>query len=374
MSEPLLDPNEALVRADPIADAIDAAIAEAIAQQRPRGHLGMSQIGKSDERTLWLQFRGCLPTEHAPRTERIFRLGDAVEQELARYLRQIPGVELHTEDPNGRQFRFALFGNHFGGSMDGAILGIPEAPSKWHVWEAKSVSAKRFRELEKKGVKDWSPEYYAQLQCYMGVSGMERALFTAYCKDDSRIYSERVRFVPQEWDALQVKALRILEAAEPPPSSYRDKTWYEAKWMAPVTSAVYWRERLPPRAHCRNCRFSEPDLSSLSDANWVCSVADAFIPSETLWAGCPSHQWIHALCPLDVIDADEQATTYRLPDGAEIRNGADDYHSQELAEASKDGFQSLDALARDIHAELDARLVSVADPLDTSIAREEEIA
>lgn len=362
MSAAPLDLDAPLVREDSTAQLIDAAIAEAIAQQRQRGHLGMSQIGKTDERTLWLQFRGCLPREHNPRTERIFRLGDAIELELARYVRMIPGVELHTEDPDGGQFRFALFGGHFGGSMDGALIGLPEAPQTWHVWEAKSVSAKRFRELEKKGVKDWSPEYYAQLQCYMGASGMERALFTSYCKDDSRIYTERVRFDPQEWDILQVKALRILEASDPPPSSFRDKTWYEAKWMPPVTSAVYWRERLPPRAHCRNCRFSEPVLSG-QEVNWACSVAEDVIPHETVGRGCPAHQWIHALCPLDVLDADEQATTYRLPDGAEIRNGVDDYHSQELAEASKDGFQSLDALVRDIHTTFDARLTSVSDPL-----------
>lgn len=344
--------------------AIDDAIARAIAAQPSRRHLGMSQIGKADTRTLWLQFRGCLPEEHSPRAERIFRLGDAIETEIERYLRLIPGVELHTGAEGGNQFRFSLFGGHFGGSMDGAIRGVPEAPKTWHVQESKSVSAKRFNELEKKGVQVWSPEYYAQLQSYMGASGMERALFVAYCKDDSRLYTERVRFDPQAWDALQVKALRLLEAEEPPDSTFKDKSWYEAKWMPPITSAIYWRERLPPRAHCRNCRFAKPDLGSLSAGNWICRLAEEWIPDPILPQGCPAHQWIHALCPLEVREANHQRTVYVLPDGRELANGADDYHSQELAEASKNGFQIMDAITDDLHRTLGARLVHASDPLD----------
>ena len=348
----------------PILAALDAAIQRDIAARQGRGHLGMSQIGKADTRTLWLQFRGCLPEEHSPRTERIFRLGDAIEQELVRYLRQIPGVELHTTDPDGRQFRFAYFGGHFGGSMDGAIHGIPEAPKTWHVFEAKSVAAKRFNDLEKKGVQAWSQEYFAQLQCYMGASGMERALFVAYCKDDSRIHAERVRFEPMTWDGLLAKAQRLLEADTPPASSYRDPSWYEAKWMPPITAAVYWGERLPPVAHCRNCRFSAPDLRSEDlGAHWLCSMAGEEIPAAVVPKGCQWHQWIHALCPLPVVEADATRTVYALPDGRQIANGADDYRSQELAEASKNNFMVLDPIGDAIHQTFDARLVHASEPL-----------
>jgi len=350
----------------PTLAAIDTAIEAQIHATPPRGHLGMSQIGKADTRTLWLQFRGCLPNAHAPRTERIFRLGDAIEEELARYLRMVPGVSLHTEDEHGQQFRFSFLGGHFGGSMDGAVIGLPEAPKTWHVWEAKSVSAKRFRDLEKNGVKAWSPEYYAQLQCYMGASGMDRALFMAYCKDDSRIYTERVKAEPQEWSALLVKAERILEAQEPPASCFRDKSWYEAQWMDPVTSAIYWRERLPPRPTCRNCRFSAPDLSSLSDANWICTLAEEWIPADVEPHGCPHHQWIHALCPLDVIDADTERTTYQLPTGEPITNSANGYSSRELSELSKQQFAGVDTLSTSIRESFEATVEHCSDPLVTA--------
>ncbi len=368
---PLVDTTEAddalFPATSPLLAALDAAIAGTITARGGRGHLGMSQIGKADARTLWLQFRGCLPEEHSPRTERIFRLGDAIEGEIVRYLRQIPGVELHTLDPDGRQFRFAYFGGHFGGSMDGAILGVPEALKTWHVFEAKSVSSKRFTALEKKGVKEWSPEYFAQLQCYMGASAMDRALFVAYCKDDSRLYVERVRFEPMTWDSLLAKAQRILEADTPPVSSYRDASWYEAKWMPPITSAVYWGERLPPVAHCRNCRFSAPDITNADlGSHWLCAMAGDEIPPEVVATGCQWHQWIHALCPLPVVSADTDKTIYALPDGRHIANGAEDYRSQELAEASKTNFAVIDPVSDAVHQDLDARLMHVTDPLATA--------
>lgn len=274
--------------------AIEAAQEAAIADQAPRTHLGMSQIGKADERTLWLQFRGCLPVEHSARAERIFRLGDAIEEELARYLRMVPGVALHTHDDDGRQFRFEQLGGHFAGSMDGAVIGLPEAAKTWHVWESKSASKKRFDDLVRKGVQVWSSEYYAQLQCYMGSSGMDRACFMAYCKDDSRIYMERVRFAPMEWDALLVKALRIIESPEPPRSSWRGKDWYEAKWMPEITAAIYWGERLPVAAHCRNCRHSAPVVDQ-PGALWYCGIAKDHISPAFERLDC--HEWIPALVP-----------------------------------------------------------------------------
>ena len=79
--------------------------------------------------------------------------------------------------------------------------------------------------------------------------------------------------------------------------------------------------------------------------------------------GCQWHQWIHALCPLPLVSADATRTVYALPDGRQIANGADDYRSQELAEASKNNFMVLDPIGDAIHQTLDARLVHASEPL-----------
>jgi hypothetical protein len=48
--------------------------------------------------------------------------------------------------------------------------------------------------LEKKGVKVSKPMHWAQMQVYMLGTKIERALYVAVCKDDDRIYTERVKY------------------------------------------------------------------------------------------------------------------------------------------------------------------------------------
>ena len=304
--------------------AIDDALAAMHAAEVPRGHLGMSQIGNPDERTLWLKFRWSLPGVPAPRTLRIFQLGHYVEIELARLLRLIPGVELHTTTEDGGQFSFKLLGGHFAGSMDGAIHGIPEAPKTWHVWEAKSASGKRFAQLVKDGVQKWSHEYYAQLQCYMGATGMERALFTAYNKDDSSLHIERIEREPMFWEAMQEKARRIIQQPDMPASSWRDRTWYEAKFMSEHAQAVYWGDRLPAPS-CRNCRFVEAVTDRLeTGARWHCHLLrdDRSLIEQRV--GCEAHQYmptfIAQFAKLEHLPDDGDAVIYSI-DGELFANG-----------------------------------------------------
>ena len=295
----------------PTLQAIDAAMAAEASSRMPRGHLGMSQIGHGDMRTLWLRFRWSLPDTPAPRTLRIFQLGNAIEAELARFCRQA-GFELHTENPEtGGQFNFSYLGGHFAGSMDGCIRGIPEALNTWHVWEAKSVSHKRFADLSRKGVKDWSHEYYAQLQSYMGATGMSRALFMAYDKDTSELYVERVREEPMAWEAILAKAERVITDYDMPESGYRDRTWFEAKFMGDDAQAVYWGDRLP-KPNCRNCRFSEAVIDE-PGAKWYCHWrhAERTIPEQH--AGCDEHQFIVGFMAgfADAVESNQPLAMYR---------------------------------------------------------------
>ena len=274
-----------------------------------------------------------------PRTLRIFQLGNAIEAELARFLRQVPGVELHTESGDGSQFGFRYLGEHFAGSMDSAILGVPEAPKTWHVWESKSVSHKRFADLVKKGVKEWSPEYYAQLQCYMGASGMDRALFMAYDKDDSSIHVERVHREPMFWEGMLAKAERIITTYDAPASSFKDRTWFEAKFMSEDAQAIYWGDRLP-RPNCRNCRFCEADLEDEA-AVWHCHWWKDDRDLVQQFNGCDDHQFLTCFMSeiADPVESNQPLAMYRhKTTGKLFANGLGDhgadyacYSSAELA-------------------------------------------
>jgi len=338
--------------------ALDEATQAIAAEEQRRGHLGMSVIGGECSRDLWLRFRWSLPDEPAARNNRIFRLGHVIEDELATLIRRIPGVVLHTVHPKtGQQFRFAYHGGHFGGSMDGAGKGFAEAPKLWHVWEAKSVGGKetadgdgaRFKDLKKcRQVREWSPEYWVQAQCYMSASTMTRTIWTAYSKATSEIYVEIIEQEPQILDAMLAKAERIITATAPPESGYPNRNYYKiARWREPMTQRVYWGDQVPPEVNCRNCRSSRPVIDQ-PGAVWRCDRHSADLDLAHQQNGCPDHQWIPALVPANVVTIHPRGTKYETYDGVEFWNvskgdkgGAPNlFESQEIEQFSRAGLHS----------------------------------
>ena len=347
---------------NPVTAAIDAAIDAEAAQEQPRGHLGMSAIA-DDARTLWLRFRWSLPDDIPPRTRRIFSLGWALEAEVTKYIRMIPGVELHADDGSS-QYGFKTLGGHYAGSMDGVIRGVPGAPKPWHVLEVKSVKANRFAKLEKDGVEKWSPVYFGQMQAYMHHSGMTRALFAAYNKDTSALYFERVNLDPMFGPAMIEKARAIITGPIPE-STYPNRDWYEiAKFKGEHYQRVYWSDELPPAPNCRNCRFAVADVDPEKDsAEWGCSKVGEYIPFEFQPKGCDAHNWIPDLVGLPVLDIGPDGVTYAAkncePTNAPA-HGPTTFNSREFVELSKTNYEfATDSLSVGAREMFGARIESL---------------
>ncbi len=58
--------------------------------------------------------------------------------------------------------------------------------------EFKTHSAKSFADLAAKGVEASKPQHVAQMQIYMHLTGITRALYVAVCKDTDALHIERV--------------------------------------------------------------------------------------------------------------------------------------------------------------------------------------
>ena len=324
---------------------LDGVLEKQHSEEPHRGHLGMSQIGHEDARTLWLKFRWSLPDAPEARMLRIFRLGNLLEDETAILLRLLPDLELHTGQ-NGQQFRFRELGGHFAGSMDGCLLGVPEAPKTWHVWEAKSANGKRFKELIKaESIHAWDETYWTQSQCYMGASGMNRCLFTVYNKDTSEIYAERIRLDKTIWPAMIARAERVISAAEPPASIYPNREFFKVRFMSDLQQAIYWSDRLP-EPNCRNCRFTTPILDG-EGARWHCGRENILLPLTQQRTGCPLHNWLPALVPAQPVEVYPDFIIYETTDGLQFSNVDEDgtasvdahvYSSWELMHLSQWGL------------------------------------
>lgn len=333
---------------------------EATVRQRAedwrRPHLGASIIGRSCERQIWYAFRWAKAPEHSGRMLRLFQRGHREEDVFVELLRLI-GVEVHTVDPaTGRQFSVSAHGDHFGGSMDGAAVGLVEAPRRWHLLEFKTSGDKAFAELVKLGVEQAKPEHYAQMQVYMHLAGLERAYYMAVNKNNDAIHAERVHYHRQTAERLLERAERIIYAQTPPPRLSDDPEWYECQFCDYRTIC---HDRMPPsHVSCRTCLHATPERDGRR--RWSCAYWQADIPLSAQKKGCDEHRLIPALVayaePVDASEADNWVL-YRTEGGFEFRNGPrgdQSFSSSELAHLPPGliGDQQVDALRQQFGAEI----------------------
>lgn len=284
-------------------------------QEGPRPHLGASLLGHSCDRWLWLSFRWAVVEKFKGRTLRIFKRGQEEEQRIKDDLAMI-GITVH-----GEQDRVD-FGNHVSGSSDGSIhCGVPGATKTEHVVEMKTHNKKSMDDLEKNGVKKSKPMHWCQMQVYMRGLNMTRALYYAVCKDDDRIYTERVDYDAAAARQLVERGHRIVSAERMPDPLTTDPTWYECKWCA--AHSFCHKRQLTEQVNCRTCAHATAD----EDSTWSCARWDSKgIPVEFQRTGCDSHVLHPDMVPWPMKDSGSPHEAVYEIDGVDVRNGEGDAH------------------------------------------------
>lgn len=337
------------------ADRTLAAVEDAVLARRKdwrRPHLGASLIGGSCTAALWWSFRWATAPDHSPRLLRLFARGQREEDVIVAFLRDA-GFTVIQNDPNtGNQYEY--HDGHFGGSMDGAIQGLPESKA-WHVAEYKTAALKPFEKLVKEGVQRAQPKHYVQMQCYMQWTGMERALYVTVCKNDDRLHMERVDYDPAVADKYNRRAQDIIASDVPLDKISTDPTWYECKWCEHHATC---HGNQPPLVSCRTCTH----ITFRRDGTTHCGLYDVLLPVENQRQGCESHLYSPAVLanwatPIDASEEDNWVKYYVPAIDAEIVNGQGDGHftSHEI-EAAPDASLFVDPKVLAIRERFDARL------------------
>ena len=292
--------------------------------QDHRDHLGASLIGHECDRYLWMTFRWAGLTRFEGRMLRLFNTGVREEDRIYKELRGI-GVELHVEE-NGKQITCRDSTGHFGGSVDGVGKGFPEAPKSWAVLECKTHNSRSFTDLAKKGVKDSKPRHYAQMQVYMGLMGLERAMYFAVNKDTDELFTEWVKFDEPEFDRLLDKAKRVINETVPPSKLSDDPAHWQCK---NCDFYAHCHQQKVALANCRTCCHATP----VEKGQWHCVHHNKTLSGKEQRAGCDQHLFIPALVPFGKpIDGGDSHVVYEHVDtGRMFTNGPDDYSSKELS-------------------------------------------
>lgn len=281
-------------------------------QESPRPHLGCSLLGHPCERWLWLSFRWAVIEAFDGRILRLFQRGQREEAVV------ISDMEAAGCTVSGTQDRVG-FGSHVSGSIDGIVKGVPEAPKKPHVLEIKTHSLKSFEDLLKHGVEKSKPMHYVQMQVYMLGKGLDRALYVAVCKNDDRIYTERVRLDDETAIKAVDRGKRIaLDDRLPPPLS-NDPTWYECKFCPAHTFC--FDTHLTQEVNCRTCAHS----TAKPDSTWRCERHDGDnIPVDFQRKGCDCHVLHPDLVPWKMLESTTEWDAMYEIDGHSVANGEPD--------------------------------------------------
>lgn len=316
---------------DPV-NTIGNLIDEAVAGKREGGrpHLGASLLGHSCDRWLWLTFRWAVIEKFQGRILRLFARGQREEATITQLL-QLIGIEF---EPHPQQARVD-FGAHVSGSIDGIILGgVPEAPKKKHITEYKTHSLKSFNDLVSKGVKESKPMHWCQMQLYMHGTKIDRALYVAICKDNDRIYTERVRYDKDAAEALVARGRRITLSDRLPEPMVVDSTWYECKYCA--AHDFCYGSHCTKEINCRTCAHS----TALENSTWVCTLYNnTVIPLYAQREGCAAHVLHPDLVPWKVLPSEDGVNALYEINGVKYRNGEGDanvYASKELLKIFSD--------------------------------------
>ena len=230
-----------------------------------RTHLGASLIGKACERALWYDFRWTTKAKFPGRVLRLFETGNREEERLVRNLRRTGATVVEVDPQSGRQFRVAAHGGHFGGSLDAVAINLIEAPKTWHVVEFKTHAQKSFTDLAAKKVRESKPQHYAQMQVYMLLTEISRAIYLAVNKNTDDLY-----------------VCHGKQAAE---------------------------------INCRTCLHATP-----IDGGWQCARHNKSLSEVDQRTACERHLYLPALIPGEQADAGEDWVEYVFPDGAHWRD------------------------------------------------------
>lgn len=268
-----------------LAEAIDR-IHQINAINKPRPHMGCSEIGHPCDRWLWLKFRWAVNPEFNGRMLRLFQRGHDEEKKVVEDLRSVGCVI----DSTGVMQRTAIFGADFGpthlmGSADGVISsGLPGFEDVPHLLEIKTHNNDSFLALLKHGVKSQKPQHYVQMQMYMDAFRLEWALYAAVNKNNDSYYFERVRYNKQTADRYIERGLRLAHSERLPEPISTDPTWYQCKFCD-GHAFCHKKEPLKQR-NCRTCFHATPK----PDGTFHCENFDDRIPTAAQYDGCD--EWI----------------------------------------------------------------------------------
>jgi hypothetical protein len=244
-----------------------------------RNHLGASVIGKKCARAIWYSYRWCKLPEIEGRVLRLFNRGHLEE---ARFISALECIEVtvHSKQTNGKQFKFPLHNEHFGCSLDGVAVGLPELSAGTAALnEYKTCNDKSFLDVSKNGVQESKPEHYIQMNIGMRLANLPVALYLAVNKNNDELHGEYIALDTSIADQYCERAEKIIWLEQPPPRISESPGWFECKWCDHYNIC---HQKAPIHKNCRSCKYAEPSQDESYAGCWFCKRTGQVIENGSI--------------------------------------------------------------------------------------------
>jgi hypothetical protein len=139
-----------------------------------------------------------------------------------------------------------------------------------------------FKQVERQGVKEAKPLYYAQMQLGMHFTKLKRGFYFAVNKNDENLYPERIPYDKLAAEILVKKAEVVVETQFVPKKPY-SKSWYLCKFCDArkvCHEGHTWLE------NCRTCVHAYPN----EGGTWGCYETQENITDKSLNYSCDAYK------------------------------------------------------------------------------------
>lgn len=269
-----------------------------------REHLGASGLGNQCTRQTWYSFRWSVEREIPATLNRLFGRGHSEEiivvedlinagcrvecanlddSILARFItvfkHSLPKLEAHH-----RQFAYG----HGGGSLDGIVYNVPDAPKTPHLLEIKTSKTSKFITMKNQGVQKANFVHFIQMQIYMHLYKLKRALYIMVCKETDQRHYERIKYDPKIAKEYISIGEKIVESEFPPPRFAESSDYPPCKWCD--FKRICHSGELPIRT-CRTCRH----VDIKDNGVWFCTKKNKKRSAKGQAKACSNYKLIERI-------------------------------------------------------------------------------
>ena len=185
-----------------------------------RNYIGASIIGSECLRQIWYEFKGTKAEGVPAKTRRTWAIGKKLEELVINWLVK-SGITVLILDVTYSAKNVPIFRGH--------IDGLVKINKRNYILEIKTAKNASYNIFVNKGLKVWNPQYYAQIQSYMGMSCVFSAYIIVLNKDNSELSDELVTFDGDFYKSLQDKAQMISTAVVEPPRINGSPMFFKCK-------------------------------------------------------------------------------------------------------------------------------------------------